>query len=102
MRSSSRLGLFVGLLAVGLACWLTFVRPAEAQEKEKEKAVKWEYKVVRPESNRRDVAEDKMEKLLNKLGEEGWECTGTVSEVVGSEVQGTWTHAVVILKRPKR
>jgi hypothetical protein len=65
-------------------------------------AVKWEYKVIRAESSRRNIAEDKMESALNKLGEEGWECAGTVSEVTGSDVQGTWTKAVLILKRPKR
>jgi RNA polymerase sigma factor (sigma-70 family) len=65
-------------------------------------AVKWEYTVLQAESSNREIAMDKMQAALNRLGEEGWECTGTVSEVTGLERQGTWTKAVLILKRPKR
>lgn len=92
-------------LAVSLAVVCSFFGPVAAQDKKDvpaPPAVKWEYKVIRPESKGRDVAEDKMATALNKLGEEGWECVGTVGEVTGTNVQGTWTKAVLILKRPKR
>jgi hypothetical protein len=90
-----------GSLAV---IWTVF-GPVAAQDKKDvpaPPAAKWEYKVIRPEPNRRSIAEDKMEAALNKLGEEGWECVGTVGEVTGGEPQGTLTKAVLILKRPKR
>lgn len=47
----------------------------------------WEYKNIR-------VSEDKdIEQQLNKLGENGWEATGTLSN--------TSAHGNIILKRPK-
>jgi hypothetical protein len=79
--------------------------PAAAQEKKADPgrpALKWEYKVFRANQDSREVAPDKMEAALNKLGEEGWECVGTVSEVTGSAQQGTWTHATLVCKRPKQ
>ncbi len=93
----------VGLLATLAAAW-SALGPAAAQDKKGDPArpaARWEYKVVRPEGGRRDVSEDRMAAALNKLGEEGWECVGTVGEVTGSEAQGTWTKAVLILKRPR-
>lgn len=92
-----------GLLVALAVAWSIF-GSASAQDKKGEPvrpAAKWEYKAVRPESDRRDVSTAKMEAALNKLGEEGWECVGTISEVVGSEQQGMWTQAVLICKRPK-
>ena len=91
-------------LSVSLAVAWSVFGPAAAQEKKDvpaRPAAKWEYKVVRPEGDRRAVAEGKMEAALNKLGEEGWECVGTVGEVTGTAQQGTWTNAVLICKRPK-
>jgi hypothetical protein len=91
-------------LAVAVAVAWSALRPAAAQDKKDVPArvtAKWEYKVVRPESNGRSVAEGKMEATLNKLGEEGWECVGTVDEVTGTAQQGTWTNTVLICKRPR-
>ena len=109
MRTSYRVFALAVVFALCAACWSGVSSPAQEKKAKEEKGAgavvpvpKWEYKVIRPETNRREVAEDKMEAALNKLGEEGWECVGTVGEVTGSEAQGTWTKAVLILKRPKR
>lgn len=81
---------------------------AEAQDKEKAKVdppnVNWEYKVFNAGGGQGDpINEGKMEEALNKLGNEGWECVGTVSEVQGAKAgPPIWTKAVLIFKRPKR
>ena len=109
MRTSYRVFVLAVVFAICAACWSGVNSPAQEKKAKEEKGAgvpapvpKWEYKVIRAESIRREVAEDKMEAGLNKLGEEGWECVGAVGEVTGSEAQGTWTKAVLILKRPKR
>jgi hypothetical protein len=73
-----RLCLPVVLLGAGLFFTASSLwAPALAQDKGKEKAVraaaKWEYKVIRSEYDPK-----KIENALNKVGEEGWECFGTI------------------------
>lgn len=97
----------LALVLVAVVIWT----PASAQDKEKpaRPLVKWEYKIVQspltqppadgaggPFSRRLDAK--KLEEDLNKLGEEGWECVGTVSEPIG---KGGATRAYVLCKRPK-
>jgi hypothetical protein len=65
-------------------------------------SVKWEYKVIRAESTLRRIDTDKTEEALNKLGQDGWECVGTISEVSGAQAKGMLTHGILICKRAKR
>jgi hypothetical protein len=56
---------------------------------------KWEYKILRIEND-----PSKMEDLLNKLGNEGWECVGSVrADVRGDRIV---TVSYLICKRPKK
>jgi Domain of unknown function (DUF4177) len=83
--------------------------PAFGQDtKDKEKTtrplVKWEYKVIASSSSAAQ-----MEDALNKLGEEGWECVGTVTPVVAVTPTGGFggggkakSATNLILKRPKQ
>jgi len=66
---------------------------------------KWEYKVVRESTdpNTSEVDTKKFETAVNRLGEEGWECVGTVSEVRGGGPgRANSTDAVLIFKRPNK
>ena len=101
------------LLAVLFAIPVLLWGSAFAQDKGKEKPaaapVKWEYKVISPAGGARQIQidEGKMEEALNNLGKEGWECVGTVSEVMGGDSgvgrqQPNWTRAVLIFKRAKQ
>lgn len=58
-------------------------------------AVKWEYKIL---TATRAIDIQKLEEALNKLGEDGWECAGTFSDMT---LEGI-SRRHVILKRPKR
>ena len=86
----------------------SFPGPVFAEDKGKGKVappvVKWEYKVIKAQD---DPA--MMEDALNKLGEEGWECVGTVSRVFGGGGGGRdrgasplQSGAHLICKRPKQ
>jgi hypothetical protein len=99
------LPLVMVLLALGV--WT----PATAQDKDKpaRAPVKWEYKIAQSSLTRppaggagggfsRHLDAKKLEEDLNKLGEDGWECVGTVSESLG---EGSGTRAYVLCKRPK-
>jgi hypothetical protein len=90
------------LVVVSVLLWGT----ACAQDKGKEKVtapnVKWEYKVLQSEPVGVRVDADKMEKDLHKLGQDGWECVGTVSEVYGPKGGPNTTRALLICKRPKQ
>jgi Domain of unknown function (DUF4177) len=61
-------------------------------------AVKWEYKVLTSPRIGDAIDTQKLEETLNKLGEDGWECAGTLSEVRGEGA----VNRYVILKRPKQ
>jgi len=81
----------------------TFLKEmAFAQERGKDKAavaaIKWEYKIITMSKNMTDA-----EQALNKLGQDGWECAGTTSEVTGGG-QGppNMTTVRLIFKRPKQ
>jgi hypothetical protein len=63
-------------------------------------AVKWEYKVLTaPQIGGGHVDPQKLEETLNKLGEDGWECAGTLRDGATGPNQVLLNH--VILKRPK-
>jgi hypothetical protein len=62
-------------------------------------AVKWEYKVVTSPRTDSGIDTQKLEEALNTLGEDGWECAGTLSE---ARAGGFLGRGLVILKRPKR
>jgi hypothetical protein len=62
-------------------------------------AVKWEYKVVTSPRTDSGIDTQKLEEALNALGEDGWECAGTLSE---ARAGGFLGRGLVILKRPKR
>lgn len=66
-------------------------------------APRWEYKVIRFPSPGGGVSVDaqQMEADINRLGEDGWECTGTVSDVGRGFNQFNKTDAVLIFKRPR-
>jgi hypothetical protein len=107
--NTNRAVLSVVALSVSLVVLWSVFGPVAAQDKKGEPArpvMKWEYKIVVPSeigaTEGREIKGDKMEAALNKLGAEGWECVGTVSEVTGSTQQGTWTRATLICKRPKQ
>jgi hypothetical protein len=57
----------------------------------------WEYMVITAESESAHIQDYLFEPQLNKLGLEGWELAGTISEV-----KGDITHGHVILKRPRK
>ena len=102
MSKTSRILLLAVLVVVSVLLWGT----ACAQDKGKEKVtapnVKWEYKVLQSEPVGVRVDADKMEKDLHKLGQDGWECVGTVSEVYGPKGGPNTTRALLICKRPKQ
>lgn len=64
-------------------------------------APRWEYKVVRfPAPGAGELLDTNgLEDTINRLGEDGWECTGTISEVGGGVNQFNKTNAVLIFKR---
>ncbi|MBP3954005.1 DUF4177 domain-containing protein [Gemmata sp. G18] len=92
MKPSYRLFVAVALFAVGAVCWST-LGSSSAQEKEKAAPAvqKWEYKVVTLPGGGGGNEPD--QKVLNALGDEGWELAGAPHEV---------GRARVILKRPKK
>lgn len=59
--------------------------------------VQWEYKVINAPTDNGFIQSHKLQPKLNELGMEGWECTGTLSDV-----RKDMTHGHVILKRIKR
>jgi hypothetical protein len=69
----------------------------EKPEKAVQAVTKWEYKIVRAVDN-----PTAMEAILNKLGEEGWECVGTVSRAADGRAGTRGGGTQVICKRPKR
>jgi hypothetical protein len=78
--------------------------PVFAQDKAKvaPAPMKWEYKVIIVGGGPHVDAAD-MEKSLNKLGAEGWDCVGTVSEVTSSgRGAATDSRALLICKRAKQ
>jgi hypothetical protein len=82
MSKPSRLVVVLAMFAFGVACGSYFCNPAVAQDKPKEKAAvpavaKWEYRIVVSSGN----DEDRVQKELNKLGEEGFE----IAFVTGSQ-----------------
>jgi len=64
-------------------------------------APRWEYKVVRYQTpgGGAPVDTQQMEADINRLGEDGWECTGTISDVGRGFNQFNQTDAVLIFKR---
>lgn len=75
-----------------------------AQDKAITADVRWSYK-VRVVGHDSHLSAKELEDVLNDLGEDGWECLGTVSEVKGgsaSQKDENRTNAVLILKRPKK
>ena len=101
------LPLAIVLAALGIGCSL-LMGPALAQEKGKDKVVpragKWEYKVLTTAVVGTRIDTQKLEETLNQLGEDGWECSGTLSEVHGGvpAAGGTSTRGFVIMKRRKQ
>ena len=65
---------------------------------------KWEYKVVSEITQPiLGLNAKSIESSLNLLGQEGWECIGTIGEVKGGgSNEGNMTNAVLIFKRLKK
>lgn len=79
--------------------------PAFAQDKDKKVArppVKWEYKFIATETKGPFFDADKTEETLNKLGNEGWEFVGTISDAPGAATGKTRMRVHLICKRPKQ
>src|SRR5262249_27442368 len=72
--------------------------PVAAQEKPAQAVQKWEYKVVQV-SPTSLVQADFEEKLLNRLGAEGWELCSTITPTPRGTDQ---VLVALIFKRPKR
>jgi hypothetical protein len=98
--------LCVTLIAVSVLLFGSASAQDEGKNKEAAPKVKWEYKVIRVGEFDRPIDEKKTEAALNDLGNEGWECIATVSEVRarGSSkgVSSIWTEAVMTFKRLKK
>jgi hypothetical protein len=101
-------GWFAAAVAALASLYLWGMRePATAQPRAPEPAARWEYKVLVPSEDAREL-----EKTLNKLAEEGWELGFTIPSVSGKTGGAgaqlhtlTWsldTKVRLILKRPKR
>ena len=59
--------------------------------------VQWEYTVVSVPAENGFLQGYKLQPRLNKLGLDGWECVGVMTDVRKDQ-----THGHVILKRPKQ
>ena len=95
--------LFFVVGSVGTMLWSNTYADDAGKGKPVTSTLKWEYKVI-SESTQPTVGLNtkKIEGSLNNLGEEGWECVGTVSEVKGGISEANLTNAVLIFKRPKK
>lgn len=104
MSSVSRAFAALALVALGAALWSGLRLEAPAQEKGRAApAAQWEYKVMGL-----DESNDKAEKELNKVSEDGWELVSTVGQVTSRGAgagQGSppiRTDARAVFKRVKR
>jgi hypothetical protein len=97
----SRLLLPAALLMLLLATYWSSRDQVSAQEKPREAALKWEYKVLAPTGGTKDL-----EKTLNELGADGWEVTGSPGKYMGEARTAKGSFAaeasIIICKRPKR
>jgi hypothetical protein len=98
------------ILAIGASFIVASLvwRPAAAQEKAKAPQAQliWEYKVIHPPrvDGRTYYDYEKLRDELNKMGQQGWELTGTISDVSGggNKGQGIYTGVTLICKRLKQ
>jgi len=103
MKTYSRFAFLAALLIpVVLICW-SVRTPISAQEKAAGGKIKWEYRVVVPDAN-----EKEMQTQLDQLGSESWELCGTISKVTGQSSTSpkggsgsVRTNVSLIFKRPK-
>lgn len=96
--------LFFTVGSVGTMLWSNAFAQDASKEKIAPPNVKWEYKVV-SEITQPVLGLNAMsiEGSLNLLGQEGWECIGTIGEVKGGgSNEGNMTNAVLIFKRLKK
>jgi hypothetical protein len=77
---------------------------SSAQQRAPEAAVRWEYRVLAPVDNPRQMEAD-----LNALGQDGWELGWTIGKISGKQgyASGSGSGALdtkvyFVLKRPKR
>ena len=103
MKAPTRLFAVAALLVTCVVAWSGMNSPAQEKGREGPAPVvlKWEYKVTTMSE-----FDERAEKELNKLGEEGWELVGAPG-VVSARPQpqgsaGTSTTVKLILKRAKR
>jgi hypothetical protein len=100
---SSRLLLPTVALLLLLAIYWSARDPVSAQDKPREGAAKWEYKVIPLGGDPKEL-----EKTLNELGDDGWEVSGATGKYTGNLTteKGIITLGaevnVIICKRPKR
>ncbi|VTR93319.1 : DUF4177 [Gemmata massiliana] len=101
MKLSYRLFAAVALFAVGAVCWSGLGSSAAQERNEKAAgaaAPKWEYKVAQI-----DIDNEKAEKALNKLGDEGWELIGAPGDHATRLPGGARALTVqMVFKRPKK
>jgi hypothetical protein len=94
--------IFTSVVLIAVLVGMGFLLPALGQQKELavqnkgNVGVKLEYKVV--DYNTPGTPVDEVEKSLNKLGEDGWDCAGTVPL---TNAKGLMYGFRAILKRPK-
>lgn len=95
--------LLFGVGSMGALCWNHAFAQDGSHANFAALAPRWEYKVIRFQSPGGGVSVDaqQMEADINRLGEDGWECTGTVSDVGRGFNQFNKTDAVLIFKRPR-
>lgn len=95
--------LLCGVGSMGALCWNHVFAQDGTRANFATLAPRWEYKVVRfPAPGAGELLDiNQLEDTTNRLGEDGWECTGTISEVGGGVNQFNKTNAVLIFKRLK-
>lgn len=95
--------LLCGVGSMGALCWNHAFAQDGSRANFATLAPRWEYKVIRFQAPGAGELLDTngQEDTINRLGEEGWECTGTISEVGGGVNQFNKTNAVLIFKRLK-
>jgi hypothetical protein len=108
MKTSYRVFVVAVVFALCAACWSGADSPAQEKKAKEQKGVgaavpvaRWEYKVATISE-----VDERAEKELNKLGEEGWELVGAPGVVSARPAPqgsaGASTTVKLIFKRPKR
>ena len=103
MKATTRLFVVAALLVACVVAWSGMNSPAQEKGREVPAPVapKWEYKVATMSE-----FDERTEKELNKLGEEGWELVGAPGVVSARPSPqgsaGTTTTVKLVLKRAKR